>query len=105
LIAGRDRSRRLGSLFGAFFGGGREHGGPVQAGRLYEVGEHNKPELFTARGKTFLIPGNDGHVTPVAGGMSITQQIYVTGSVDARTAAQMQQEAAVKQRRATARNT
>lgn len=39
---------------------GREFGGPVNAGGIYEIGEGNKPELLRARGKTYLISGNQG---------------------------------------------
>lgn len=51
-----------------FFGGGRAVGGPVQAGRMYEVGENNNPELFRANGRNYMIPGNNGSVIPAAGG-------------------------------------
>lgn len=40
---------------GLSLAGGREHGGPVSAGSLYEVGEKNKPEML-------MIPGNNGKV-------------------------------------------
>ena len=42
------------------------------AGRLYEVGERDRPELFSSGGKNYLIPGNNGRVTPMGGegGMS-----------------------------------
>ena len=42
--------------------GGRENGGPVSGGSLYEVGEKNKPELLQSGGKQYMIPGNDGKV-------------------------------------------
>lgn len=45
--------------------GGREFGGSVNAGGLYEVGENGRPELFRSGNKSFLIPGNGGgSVTP-----------------------------------------
>lgn len=40
---------------GLALAGGREHGGPVTSGSLYEVGEKNKPEML-------MIPGNNGKV-------------------------------------------
>lgn len=49
------------------FGGGRANGGPVRGTTLYEVGEGGRPELFNdGRGRTYLIPGNDGQVIPAA---------------------------------------
>lgn len=52
---------------GVNFGGGRARGGPVSGSSLYEVGEGGKPELFNdGRGRTYLIPGNDGKVIPAA---------------------------------------
>ncbi len=49
------------------FGGGRAAGGPVSGSSFYEVGEQDRPELFSdSRGKSYLIPGNDGRVIPMA---------------------------------------
>lgn len=48
------------------FGGGRAAGGPVSGNKLYEVGENGRPELFQQGGRTYLIPGNDGVVNPIA---------------------------------------
>lgn len=45
---------------------GRAQGGPVHAGTQYEVGEGDHPELLNQDGKLFLIPGNQGRVTPIA---------------------------------------
>lgn len=44
--------------------GYRAAGGPVAAGRLYEVAEHGKAELLEMGAHTYLIPGNDGRVVP-----------------------------------------
>lgn len=55
------------SWAGSFFGGGKAIGGPVMAGKLYEVGENNRPETFMSGGKQYLIPGNSGAVSPGAG--------------------------------------
>lgn len=52
----------LSQIRGANYGGGRENGGPVGAGSLYEVGEKNKPEILQMNGKNFMIPGNNGRV-------------------------------------------
>lgn len=52
----------LSQIRSANYGGGREHGGPVGAGSLYEVGEKNKPELLQMNGRNYMIPGNNGQV-------------------------------------------
>lgn len=50
----------------AFFASvsGRAAGGPVRAGRMYEVGEGNVAEMFMSAGRQYMIPGNDGAVIP-----------------------------------------
>ncbi|MTC11897.1 tape measure protein [Providencia stuartii] len=43
--------------------GARYNGGPVNAGEMYRVGEHGKPEIFKAStGKQYMIPGDNGRV-------------------------------------------
>lgn len=51
--------------FGGFLSSlfGKAGGGPVQAGRPYRVGELG-PEMFTSKGKQYMIPGESGSVTP-----------------------------------------
>lgn len=44
--------------------GKREHGGPVSAGMMYEVNERNKPEMFESGGRRYVMPGQNGKVTP-----------------------------------------
>lgn len=69
-------------LFSAYFGGGRATGGPVKAGRFYEVGERG-PELLRTNGRNFLIPGSDGVVQPNMGGgqrAGVTMQVTNTFS-------------------------
>ena len=65
----------------AYFGfaGGKAVGGPVEAGKLYEVGENDRPEMFMANGRQFLIPGNSGSIKPqgTPGGNS-TQVFNIT---------------------------
>lgn len=59
----------FGDLFagiGSLFGGGRANGGPVSSNQIYEVGERNMPEILQSGGKSYLIPGNEGRVTPVS---------------------------------------
>lgn len=59
----------LGGSIAKFFGGGRATGGPVQAGKLYEVNETGGPgELLTSNGRTFLMANQNGYVTPTRAG-------------------------------------
>jgi len=53
-----------GTIGGASYSGVRERGGPVSAGEMYRVGEGGKPELLESDGKHYLIPGDNGRVTP-----------------------------------------
>lgn len=59
---------------GSYFGGGRATGGSMQGGKLYELGEHGKPELVEQNGRRFLVSGAGGNVVPAqyagAGGMA-----------------------------------
>ena len=67
------------SIASAWFGGGKAIGGPVQAGKLYEVGENDRPEMFMANGRQFLIPGNSGSIKPQgAPGGNSTQVFNIT---------------------------
>lgn len=60
-------AQALTQIVGAF-AGSRATGGPVSSGRMYEVGENGRPELITnANGKQYLIPGNNGNITPLGG--------------------------------------
>ncbi|WWO60448.1 tail tip protein [Stenotrophomonas phage SOVA965] len=63
-IAGGAAAGRSNSKSGT---GSRANGGPVFAGGLYEVGENGRPEILTdARGKQYLIPGNNSNVSPLS---------------------------------------
>ena len=95
----------LASLFGSFFGGGRAMGGPVSGNRIYEVGEKNRPELLHAGGKQYLIPGNNGRVTPGGGGGTTNVTFVLPGRNDIRTEAQRQVDLARATQRQTARGT
>lgn len=45
------------------YGGARYSGGPVDANKMYQVGEHGKPEIYRASsGKQYMIPGDNGRV-------------------------------------------
>lgn len=60
--------------------GGREHGGAVQAGKMYQFGEGGKPEIFTSGGKNFMIPGDNGRVKSNSdsfGGQSFNQTVII----------------------------
>ena len=84
--------------FGGLFGGGRDSGGRGQPGTAYLIGTGAQPEMF--------IPDSPGHFIPagaMAGGGNVTQNIYVEGSVNQRTARQMEVEASRRQRVATMR--
>ena len=52
------------------FGGGRATGGPTVGGTMYEVAEGGRPELYSSGGRTYLLAGQDGHVTPATRGGS-----------------------------------
>lgn len=57
------------NAIGGTISGKRAGGGSVNGSGLYEVGEGGRPELFQdASGKTYLIPGNDGSVSPITAG-------------------------------------
>ena len=68
----------------AFFGGGLAVGGPAYAGKMYEVGENNNPELFVAGGRQYLIPGNNGSVVPGVGGGAPVIHIDMRGATNSR---------------------
>ncbi len=53
----------IAAVVGLAAASGREHGGNVKGGSLYQVGEKGKPEIFTSGGKNFMIPGDSGRVS------------------------------------------
>lgn len=101
----------FGDLFGGvLFGGGRAAGGPVRAGRFYEVNER-QPELLTVGGRNLLMMGaQDGQVTPVSQTSQestvINQNFYIT-TPDAdsfrRSQSQLERQMFTSAQRATAR--
>ncbi|KGQ19936.1 Phage tail length tape-measure protein 1 [Lysobacter dokdonensis DS-58] len=99
----------LGAAVGALFGGGRAMGGQVAANRVYEVGEHNQPELLQVHGRSYLIPGNQGNVTPMHGGGSeqrvyqLTQNFQVQGAPNRQTREQMARSSGREARRGMTR--
>ncbi|MCC8495757.1 phage tail tape measure protein [Xanthomonas hortorum pv. gardneri] len=69
----------------ASFGGGRASGGNVSNSSMYEIGEYDRPEIFNdRRGRSYLLPGNDGTVVPMHqlqsgnGGGSATPTVNVS---------------------------
>ena len=52
----------LGSMRAATIAGARKNGGPVDANKMYRVGEGGKPEILMQGGKQYLIPGENGRV-------------------------------------------
>lgn len=80
------------AFFGALLGGSRANGGPVSAGSLYEVGENGRPEILTdARGKQYLIPGNNSNVSPVgAGGGTGSPNFAITINIEDGASSQQQ---------------
>lgn len=106
--AGTSGGNLLGSLLGGLFGGGRAIGGPVSAGRVYQVNERGTPEIYTAGGKQFLLAPRDGRVTPAtaaAGGRAsqINQTFVVNGTPDRMTRQQMLRMAGSETSRAVRR--
>ena len=67
------------NIAGVNYGGAREFGGPVDAGKMYRVGEGGKPEVFQSGGKNFMIPGDGGKVIPndQIGGGGFSQSVQV----------------------------
>lgn len=89
------------SAIAGLFGGGRAYGGDVSGGTMYRVNE---------REGEFFRPNVSGKVIPLSrmtdqggGGVRVQQTINVQGMPSQRTAAQMQIEAARRQRISTAR--
>lgn len=67
-------------IAGVSYGGAREFGGPVDAGKMYRVGEGGKPEVFQSGGKNFMIPGDGGKVIPndqIGGGSGFQQNVNI----------------------------
>jgi len=71
----------VGSYFG--FAGGKAVGGPVEAGKLYEVGENNAPEMFMSNGRQYMIPGNSGSIKPQGPPGDRSTQIFNINTPDA----------------------
>lgn len=78
------------NVIGSLFGGGRASGGPVEAGRIYEVNERRDGpgELLEVGGRQFLMAARSGRVKPGGGvqtsGRAIVLHYSPTVYVDAR---------------------
>jgi len=67
------------NAIGSLFGGGRAAGGPVQAGKFYQVNERGT-ELLNVGGKDYLMAGASGRVKPnvqAGGGGGVTVNMTV----------------------------
>lgn len=92
-------------FLGGLFGGARANGGPVQAGKFYEVYEKDD-ELLTQGGRTFLMSSGNGRVDPIRrGGGGFVQNISmpVQGRIDRRTVNQIADETRRRTNTAVAR--
>lgn len=59
---------------------GRASGGPTVGGQMYEVAERG-PELYNENGRSYLLSGQGGSVTPMSGGTSTTSGGVVINQV------------------------
>lgn len=73
----------IANIISSIFAGNRATGGPVNSGRLYEVGENGNPELLrAANGKQYLIPGNNGNITPAGSGIGGGSNVSVVVNIN-----------------------
>lgn len=79
------------------FGGSRDSGGSGKPGTAYLIGKGAQPELFVPDRPGQFIPANQWMG---GGGGGVTQNIYVQGKVDERTARQLELDTARRQRHA-----
>jgi hypothetical protein len=56
----------MSSIKGASYGGGRMYGGPVQAGRYYQINETGAPEVYSAGGKDYLMATENAKIKPAS---------------------------------------
>lgn len=83
--------------------GARKNGGQVGAGKMYQVGEGGKPEIFKAsNGSQYMIPGDNGRVISnrqmgkggngvSMGDMNFTFQVQAPNGITQKEAQQIQQ--------------
>lgn len=87
------------SAIGAYFGGTKDSGGRGKPGVAYAIGTGAQPEMF--------VPDTPGTFLPAdqwaGSSQRLTQNIYVQGRVDQRSARQLELESLRRQRAANAR--
>lgn len=86
------------SWFGKLFGGTMDSGGRGKPGVAYAIGTGAQPEVFVPDQPGTFYPRGEG-----MGGNKLTQNIYVQGQVNQRSARQLELEALRRQRVANAR--
>lgn len=77
------------TIGGTNFAGGRQYGGPANAGNMYRVNEKGAPEMFTAgNGQQYLMPTQSGRVTAAdqVGGGAVQWKIIVNNTAGGTTA-------------------
>lgn len=99
-LGGEGGSGVMGKVFGwlgGMFGGSRDSGGRGSPGMAYMIGTGAQPEMF--------VPDVPGQFIPAGamGGGKVTQNIYVQGQVNQRSARQLELEASRRQRVASMR--
>lgn len=79
----------VGLASGLALAGARYNGGPVSAGRMYQIGEKGKPEIYQAStGKQYMIPGDNGKVISnkdMQSGGGISVQVIVNNQATSAT--------------------
>jgi len=90
---------RFGAALGALFGGSRDEGGRGRRGRAYMIGTGAQPELFVPDTSGTFIPAGEW----MGRSQKVTQNIYVQGRVDQRSARQLELEAMRRQNAAASR--
>lgn len=109
LISGGGFGGGITDLFGSLISGFKADGGPVSAGRLYQVNERG-PELLNVGNRQFLMMGNQGGTVTPNGGtqagntVNVSNQFTLSGPVDRRTQMEIARMAGAAVQRATARN-
>lgn len=107
----------IATIKGTNYGGGRQYGGPVDAGSLYRINESGRPEMFTAgNGSQYMLPTASGRVTSAdrvsderGGGRAatvihLTQNFHIPQGTSMQTQQQVAASAARGLQAAAARN-
>lgn len=80
----------ISSISGASYGGGRKMGGPVSAGKYYQVNETGVPEVYSAGGQDFLMGTRNASITPLnkMGGLGGGGNVTINNNVGAEVISQ-----------------